>query len=63
MSALVETQSLEAEIMDCCRAIYCATDPDIAMSNWVRLRMLTAQRTAAEREQFIRESLNRDTTP
>ena len=38
MGALAEAQSLEAEIMDCCRAIYWATDPDIAMSNWVRLR-------------------------
>jgi hypothetical protein len=60
MGALAEAQSLEAEIMDCCGAIYWATDPDIAMSNWVRLRTPMVQRTAAEREQFIRESLKRD---
>ncbi len=55
-STLVERRSLEAEIADCCRAICWATEPDVAMSYWLRLRNLTAQKTTADNIQFIRET-------
>ncbi len=55
-SALIEGRSLEAEIADCCRAICWATEPEVAMSNWVRLRNLTRQMIEAENIQFIRET-------
>ena len=57
-SALVEGRSLEAEIADCCRAICWATEPEVAMSNWLRLRNLTMRRIEAENIQFIRETKN-----
>jgi hypothetical protein len=59
MSGLVESQSIEAEIVACCRAIYWATDAEVALSNWARLRRLTAEKSQAEREQFLRESTGR----
>ena len=55
MSALVDDRSLEAEIADCCRALYCATDHVVAMRHWVRLRELTALKTEAETLLFTRE--------
>jgi hypothetical protein len=58
MSAVAESRSLEAEIADCCRAICWAVEPEIAMSNWVRLRNLAAKKIEAETLQFIRESKN-----
>jgi hypothetical protein len=58
MSALVESRSLEAEIADCCQALYWATEPEIAMSNWARLRELMSQKAAAENRLFLRETMN-----
>ena len=60
MSALVEYRSLEAEIADCCHAIYWATDPEVALSNWARLRKLTAQKNQEEASLFMRETMNRE---
>jgi hypothetical protein len=56
MGALVEGRSLEAEIVDCCYAIYNATDVKLAMNKWVRLRELLAEKTDEETLQFIREN-------
>jgi hypothetical protein len=56
MSAVADGRSLEAEIADCCHAIYWATEPEIAMTYWLRLRNLTAQRSEAENIQYIRET-------
>ena len=61
-STLVESRSLEAEIADRCRAICWATEPHVAMSYWVRLRNLTAQKTTADNIQFIRETKNGELT-
>jgi hypothetical protein len=58
MGALIESQNLEAEIADCCRAIYWATEPDVAMRSWARLRELTALKTEAEMNLFVRETMN-----
>jgi hypothetical protein len=58
MGTLVETVSIEAEIADCCQAIYRATEPEIAMRNWARLRDLTAQKAEAEHRLFLRETRN-----
>ena len=58
MSALVEGRSVEAEIADCCHALYCSTDPESALRNWSRLRQLTAQRAEEESSLFVRESHN-----
>ena len=57
MSALVESRSLEAEIADCCLAIYQATNPDVALRNWTRLRELLALKTEAENRLFLRETM------
>jgi len=51
-SAPGDLRSLEAEIADCCHAIYWATEPEVAMTIWRRLRVLTAQKTAVEDSQF-----------
>ena len=56
MSTLVEGRSLEAEIAECCQAIYWATEPEVAMKHWARLRDLTAQRAEAERHLFLLEN-------
>jgi hypothetical protein len=58
MSALVESRSVEAEIADCCQALYWATQPEIAMSNWARLRELIARKAEAENRLFLRETMN-----
>jgi hypothetical protein len=58
MAALVEDRSLEAEIADCCQALYWAKEPEIALSNWARLRNLLAQRTEEENRLFLRETTN-----
>jgi hypothetical protein len=58
MSALVDSRSLEAEIADCCQAIYWSNDPDVAMRNWSRLRELIAQKTEAENRLYQRETMH-----
>jgi hypothetical protein len=58
MSALVESRSLEAEIADCCQALYWATEPEIAMSNWARLRELMARKTETEDRLFLLETVH-----
>ena len=56
MGALTESRSLEAQIADCCHAIYSATDAELAMNQWARLRELLAEKTDEETRQFTRES-------
>jgi hypothetical protein len=65
MGALVDLPSLEAEISDCCQAIYRATEPETALRNWAHLRELIARRTDREDSLFFRETANRalDTKP
>jgi len=58
MSTTVPIRTLEAEIADCCRAIYWTREPEVAMSNWDRLRRLTASMSVADIGQFIRETLD-----
>jgi hypothetical protein len=60
MSALIEGRSLEAEIAECCQAMYRATDPEVALRNWARLRQLTALKSEEDLKQFLRETKNRD---
>lgn len=62
MSVVVENPSLEAEIADCCREMYWATEPEVVISNWARLRKLTAEKAEADRNQFIRETKNLELT-
>ncbi|MGA2187931.1 MAG: hypothetical protein ABSH33_05340 [Steroidobacteraceae bacterium] len=57
-STTLDSRSLEAQIADCCHAIYWATEPEIAMTYWLRLRKLTAQRSEAEEMQYLRETMN-----
>jgi hypothetical protein len=52
----VEVQSLEAEIAEQCQVIRTATEIDVAMDAWARLRRLIAQKTAAEDKMFIKET-------
>jgi hypothetical protein len=59
MSMYVENQSLEAEIAECCQALYWAMEPDIAMKSWARLRELTARKADEETRLFLLESRNR----
>jgi hypothetical protein len=59
MGALVESRTLEAEIADCCQAIYSATEPDIAMANWARLRELRTLKSEADNRLFTLETHNR----
>lgn len=56
MGALAEGQTVEAEIADCCQAIYRATEPEAALRNWARLRQLLAQREETENRLFQLES-------
>lgn len=56
MGALVESRSLEAEIADCCQALYWATEPETALRSWARLRTLLAQRTEEENRLFVLET-------
>jgi hypothetical protein len=56
MGALVETRTVEAEIADCCQAIYRATEPDVALNQWALLRRLLAVRKEAENSLFRREA-------
>lgn len=58
MGALVEGNSLEAEIAKCCQAIFCATEPETALRHWANLRRLTSEKSEVERRQFILESRN-----
>lgn len=58
MSALVEYPSLEAEIADCCQALYRATSAETAMSCWTHLRELLVRKAAEEDALFRRETLN-----
>jgi len=58
MGALVEGRSVEAEIAECCHALYLSTDPESALKNWSRLRQLTAKRAEEETSLFVRESHN-----
>jgi hypothetical protein len=60
MGALMEGRSIEAEIADCCQAIYRATDLEVAMSNWARLRQLMVEKTELEISQFMRETASRE---
>jgi len=60
MSGLVDEQSLEAQISDCCQAIYRATEPATALSNWARLRDLKSRKSALEDHLFDMESRNRE---
>lgn len=56
MAGLVDAESIEAQIADCCHAIYWTTEPAVALSNWARLRRLTALKAETERLQFLRET-------
>ncbi len=58
MSASINEPSIEAQIADCCRALYLATEPGAAMTHWVRLRELTVQKTKTEVSEFIRDTKN-----
>jgi hypothetical protein len=58
MSALAECPSLEAEIADCCQALYRATSAETAMSRWSHLRELLARKAAEEDALFRREAVN-----
>ncbi len=56
MGALLESRSLEAQIADCCREIYSATDVELAMNKWTRLRELLTEKSAEETRLFLREA-------
>ena len=56
MGTQIEVQSLEAEIAEQCQVIRTATEIDVAMDAWARLRRLIAQKTAAEDKMFIKET-------
>jgi len=56
MGAQYEEKSVEAEIAECCQAIYSTSEIDIAMRQWTRLRELIAQRHQAEELAFMREA-------
>jgi hypothetical protein len=58
MSALVESRSLTAEIADCCRDIYLATEAEAALKHWTRLRSLAKQMRDEENTLFMRETRN-----
>jgi hypothetical protein len=40
--------------------MYRATDPEVALRNWARLRQLTALKSEEDLKQFLRETKNRD---
>ena len=58
MSSQVEGLTLQAEIAECCQAINAATDVEVAMKHWARLRVLMAQREEALKRQFIRATMH-----
>jgi hypothetical protein len=60
MTALYGSRSLEAEIAECCRDMYWATDAREALRNWARLRTLRARQAEAERMQFLLEARARE---
>lgn len=55
-----DDRSVEAQIAECCQAIYWATDADVALNNWSRLRKLIAERSDAQTQQFLRERMNNE---
>jgi hypothetical protein len=55
MLSATEVPCLEAEIADCCQALYTATDVAVAMLKWTRLRTLTAQKAELGRAQYLSE--------
>ena len=58
MSVYVEGQTLQAEIAECCQDINSATDVEVAMKHWARLRVLMVQREDALKQQFIRATMH-----
>ncbi len=58
MGTLVEVRSVEAEIAECCHALYLCADQESVLRNWNRLRQLTAMRAEQETDLFMRESHN-----
>ena len=58
MSSSVQGPALQAEIAECCQAINAATDVEVAMKHWARLRVLMAQREDGLQRQFIRETMH-----
>ncbi len=58
-SKSLEVKSLEAQIADCCHAMYWTSEPEVAMENWTRMRALKEELAKIERLQFMREASKR----
>jgi len=56
MGTQLEGKSVEAEIAECCQAIYSASELEVAMMKWARLRELIAQKSQAEDMEFMRDT-------